>query len=118
MVAEPVRLVDVAPTILDLVGAPALAAPHARSLVPLVEGRASGAPPPAYSETLLPKFYMNWAPLRALRDGRYKLIDAPRPELYDLQADPGESRTSTPSARRPPRRCARASSGSRPRATR
>ena len=35
---------------------------------------------------------MNWAPLRALRDERYKLIDAPRPELYDLQSDPGESR--------------------------
>ena len=64
-------------------------APHARSLVPLIEGR-SGRPraPPAYAETLLPKFYMNWAPLRALRDGRYKLIDAPRPELYDLATRP------------------------------
>jgi tetratricopeptide (TPR) repeat protein len=58
--------------------------------VPLLEGRVAGAPLPAYSETLLPKFYMNWAPLRALRDGRYKLIDAPRPELYDLATDPGE----------------------------
>jgi arylsulfatase A-like enzyme/Tfp pilus assembly protein PilF len=90
-VTDPVRLVDVAPTILDLVGAPPLAAPHARSLVPLVLGRSGGAAPPAYSETLLPKFYMNWAPLRALRDGRFKLIDAPRPELYDLATDPGES---------------------------
>lgn len=92
VVTDPVRLVDVAPTILDLLGAPALAAPHARSLVPLVEGRGGGSPLPAYSETLLPKFYMNWAPLRSLRDGRYKLIDAPRPELYDLAADPRESR--------------------------
>ena len=63
-------------------------APHARSLVPLLEGRGASAPPPAYSETLLPKFYMNWAPLRSLRDGRYKLIDAPRPELYDLATRP------------------------------
>ena len=92
VVAEPVRLVDVAATVLELVGAPALPAPHARSLVPLIEGRGGSAPAPAYSETLLPKFYMNWAPLRALRDGRYKLIDAPRPELYDLATDPGESR--------------------------
>ena len=92
VVGDPVRLVDVAPTVLELLGAPPLPAPHARSLVPLVEGRPAGAPPPAYAETLLPKFYMNWAPLRALRDGRYKLIDAPRPELYDLSADPGESR--------------------------
>ncbi|HXK10622.1 MAG TPA: sulfatase-like hydrolase/transferase [Vicinamibacteria bacterium] len=90
VVTDPVRLVDVAPTILDLVGGPALQAPHARSLVPLLEGRSAGPPLPAYSETLLPKFYMNWAPLRSLRDGRYKLIDAPRPELYDLATDPGE----------------------------
>ena len=34
--------------------------------MPLIEGRPAGAPPPAYAETLLPKFYMNWAPLRAL----------------------------------------------------
>jgi choline-sulfatase len=92
VVADPVRLVDVAPTILDLLGVTPLAAPHARSLRPLVEGRGGGAPPAAYSETLLPKFYMNWAPLRSLRDGRYKLIDAPRPELYDLATDPTESR--------------------------
>ena len=92
VVADPVRLVDVAPTLLELIGAPALVAPHARSLVPLFEGRGGGAPAPAYSETLLPKFYMNWAPLRSLRDGRYKLIDAPRPELYDLATDPGESK--------------------------
>jgi len=91
VVRDPVRLVDVAPTILDLVGAPALAAPQARSLVPLLEGRSAGPSPPAYSETLLPKFYMNWAPLRSFRDSRYKLIDAPRPELYDLANDPGET---------------------------
>jgi arylsulfatase A-like enzyme/Flp pilus assembly protein TadD len=91
VVSEPVRLIDVAPTILELVGAPALPAPHARSLTALLGGGSTGTPPPAYSETLLPKFYMNWAPLRALRDGRYKLIDAPRPELYDLQRDPAET---------------------------
>jgi len=91
-VSDPVRLVDVAPTVLELLGEQPLRAPHARSLVPLIEGRSAGPPPPAYAETLLPKFYMNWAPLRALRDGRYKLIDAPRPELYDLSADPHESR--------------------------
>src|SRR5260370_22158046 len=33
---------------------------------------------------------MNWAPLRAIRDERFKLIDAPRPELYDLALDPRE----------------------------
>ena len=53
------------------------------------EGRTDAAPPPIYAETLLPQFYMNWAPLRAIRDDRWKLIEAPRPELYDLATDPG-----------------------------
>jgi hypothetical protein len=35
---------------------------------------------------------VGWAPLRALVRGRYKYIDAPRPELYDLRADPNERR--------------------------
>jgi tetratricopeptide (TPR) repeat protein len=43
-------------------------------------------------ETLVPQLYMNWAPLRALRDERWKYIEAPKPELYDLAADPAESR--------------------------
>jgi len=36
---------------------------------------------------------MNWAPLLALRDERWKLIAAPRPELYDLARDPAEERS-------------------------
>jgi predicted Zn-dependent protease len=31
-----------------------------------------------------------WAPLRSVRSTGFKLIQAPRPELYDLKADPGE----------------------------
>ncbi|MDH3786907.1 MAG: hypothetical protein OEV00_16470, partial [Acidobacteriota bacterium] len=31
-----------------------------------------------------------WQELRSLRDGRYKLIDSDRPELFDLANDPGE----------------------------
>jgi hypothetical protein len=34
---------------------------------------------------------MGWAPLRTVRDGRYKLIEGPRPELFDLSRDPQES---------------------------
>jgi tetratricopeptide (TPR) repeat protein len=92
VVADPVRAVDLAPTVLELLGAPALPRTDGRSLVPLLQGRGTGAPPPAYAETYLPQFYMNWAPLRAIRDERWKLIDAPRPELYDLKDDPAEAR--------------------------
>jgi arylsulfatase A-like enzyme/Flp pilus assembly protein TadD len=91
VVREPVRGIDLAPTLLELLGAPALKAPNARSLVPLLASRAAARTPAVYAETYLPRFYMNWAPLRALIDERYKLIDAPRPELYDLGEDPGET---------------------------
>ncbi len=47
-------------------------------------------PRPLYSETLYPERAYGWAPLFALRSGASKLIDAPRPELYDLSADPRE----------------------------
>ena len=92
VVRAPVRTVDLAPTLLDVLGAPALGAPHARSLRAVVDGGAGGAPVAAYAETYVPRLYMGGAALRMLRDDRYKLIAAPRPELYDLAADPGETR--------------------------
>ena len=62
-----------------------------RSLRALLEtGREADEPPPVYAETYFPRFFMQWAPLRALHAGRWKFIDAPDPELYDLEADPGE----------------------------
>ena len=90
VVEQNVRAVDLAPTVLDLMGAAPLPRTDGRSLRALIEGGTGEAPPGAYSETLLPQLYMNWAPLRSLRDGRFKLIDAPHPELYDLLRDPGE----------------------------
>lgn len=90
VVGEPVRITDLPATLLDLVGAPALPAPHARTLLPVLNGARSTDVPPVYSETYLPQFYLNWAPLRSLRDERWKFIDAPKPELYDLANDPGE----------------------------
>ena len=90
VVTRAVRATDLAPTLLELVGAPALSAAHARSLVPLLSSQPSGGVEPIYAETYLPQFYMNWAPLRTLRDERWKYIDAPTPELYDLVQDPRE----------------------------
>ena len=90
-VPSPVRTVDLAPTILDLLGGPPLKAAHGRSLRGAIFGGGEGRTPAAYAETYVPKLYMNGAALRSLRTDRFKLIEAPRPELYDLAHDPGET---------------------------
>jgi len=92
VVIEPVRATDLAPTVLELLEAPPLQTDHGRSLVPLIRGARDDRTPPIYAETLVPQLYNNWAPLRTVRDERWKLIEAPRPELYDVSADPGETR--------------------------
>ena len=44
-----------------------------------------------YAESLYPQRF-GWAALRSLRGDKYKVVDAPRPELYDLASDPREAR--------------------------
>jgi choline-sulfatase len=43
-----------------------------------------------YAETLVPLLHFGWSDLRAVRKGRWKYVQAPRPELYDLSEDPTE----------------------------
>jgi Tfp pilus assembly protein PilF len=45
---------------------------------------------PAYSETFYTFNSFGWSPLHSLETSRYHFIDAPRPELYDVAADPDE----------------------------
>jgi len=83
------NLVDIAPTILELVGLPRLGDIDGVSLAGQLRGERSPLPP-AYLETQLPWIFFGWSPLRAIRQHDWKLIDAPRPELYHLASDPGE----------------------------
>jgi arylsulfatase A-like enzyme/Tfp pilus assembly protein PilF len=88
-----VRTADLMSTVLDLVGAAAgdPVAPAGRSLVPLMTGDGTALAADGYAEAMYPLHHYGWSALKAIRDDRYKLIDAPRPELFDLQADPGET---------------------------
>jgi arylsulfatase A-like enzyme len=99
VVSEPVELLDVAPTVLDLVGVPAPAAFQGRSLARFWNGSPPvDAPAMAYAET---EHY--GLSIRSLRGARFKLIQTsgePRNafgapirsgyELYDLTGDPDE----------------------------
>jgi len=83
-------LVDVAPTILDVLGLPVSDLPAAgRSLLPVLEGEA-GESPAVYLESWVARLDYGWSELTGIRDARWKYIRAPRPELYDLEADPLE----------------------------
>ena len=87
-VSDQVRIVDVMPT--------ALGSRHRAS-----EGRARGEPPSARARGKdasrsptrragIPRYHYGWSELRAVQDGRFKYVRAPRPELYDLAHDPSE----------------------------
>ncbi len=95
VVEPPVSHVDIVPTVLDALGVPPPEDLQGESLLPLLEAGEEDPPPPrrypVYSESLYPLLHYGWAPLRALREGPYKYIRAPREELYELPADPQES---------------------------
>ena len=85
------RGIDVAPTLLDYAGLPARPDIEGRSLRAAADGTDQGDAP-AYAESLFPQLQYGWAPLHAWRTARFKFIEAPRPELYDLGADGAETR--------------------------
>src|SRR5260221_2662494 len=90
-VADTVRSVDILPTALELLGVNTPEHLDGASVVPLMTGAKQELGLAAYSEAIYPRFHFGWSDLRALTAGRYKFVAAPRPELYDLQQDPGES---------------------------
>jgi len=106
-VTVPVETADLAPTIAAIAGA-SLGAVDGQNLLPLVHASAAAAlgtpgsashdaaagdpERPAYSESYYQNVLLGWSPLRAVRTSRWKFIEAPRPELYDLESDPGERR--------------------------
>ena len=87
-VSEPVSLIDVAPTVLRLLGMPPFDS-DGIDLAPALQGAAVPARE-LYAETFAPLLDFGWSPLRAIRMGGWKYIAAPRPELFDVAADPAE----------------------------
>jgi choline-sulfatase len=89
-VKQQARTIDLLPTLLELAGGTAPAGEQGTTLVPSFKGREVSTQY-SYAETLFPKLNMGWAEMRSIRTNRWKYIRAPKPELYDLVQDPGET---------------------------
>jgi choline-sulfatase len=88
-IEAPVSLVDIAPTVAALLGMPALDADG----IDLASTLRGGSTPTRdlYAESYAPLLDFGWSPLRSIRTDGWKYIDAPKPEVYDVEADPDES---------------------------
>ena len=90
-VMEPAaRTIDIVPTVLDILRI-AGASVDGRSLVPAIEGRERRGRE-IYLESFYPRESWGWSELVGLVADGWKYVQAPRPELYDLVSDPGESK--------------------------
>jgi choline-sulfatase len=90
VVSDQVRIVDVVPTALSLLGIAIPNQVQGTNLMPLARGQHLGLV--AHAESWYPRYHYGWSELRSIQDERFKMIRAPRPELYDLATDPREER--------------------------
>jgi len=90
-VDELVGIVDIVPTVCGMLGIESPADIRGVDQSPLLRGKSSPVSDRhVYCESLRPTRYQA-NPLFALVGERWKYIRTTRPELYDLQADPGET---------------------------
>lgn len=87
-ISRPAQLIDVVPTLVDLLGLAAPPGLAGGSLLDLPEDEAGRR---IYAETFYPRLHLGWSELTSLIEGRYHYIEGPDPELYDLLADPAET---------------------------
>lgn len=90
-VTTPAGLVDVLPTLAGELG---FAPPPGLAGVDLLADGPRGGDPGRriFSETMYPRLHLGWSELRSLVDGRHHFIEGARAELYDVAADPAETR--------------------------
>lgn len=99
-IETPVSLADLAPTLAGLAGHPwpepplppagPAPPPRGRDLSAVLAAGQEPREVEVVAETRYPETF-GWSALATLRKGRLKYIEAPRPELYDLASDPGET---------------------------
>jgi len=95
-ISAPVSLIDVAPTILEFLGVRPPNEFQGRSMFRYLKRpsktTSSKVPEQIYSTSEYGRLHFGVSELRSLRVGDYKYIDAPKPELYNLEEDLGETK--------------------------
>lgn len=90
VVSEEARLIDIMPTILDLLGLKKPKETQGSSLTGLINGKHRPQDLSAYSESNYAHYHFNWSELKSWRTPEWKYIKSTEPELYDLKNDPHE----------------------------
>ena len=95
LVSRPVNLVDIMPTVLRILKMEVPPQVQGQDLLALISqespDKREDDTRTLYAETFLPRLHFNWSELRGAETKNYHFIDAPKPELYDLVRDPGET---------------------------
>lgn len=91
IVSQPVGLVDLMPTLLDLLGVPVVGGLDGASVARFVRTPQSGGADVLYAETLYPRLRFGWSELVSVRDARFKLLRGSRPELFEYRSDADET---------------------------
>jgi arylsulfatase A-like enzyme/Tfp pilus assembly protein PilF len=89
VVKEQVALMDLFPTLAEILGAPVPDQSQAESLLPLLTG-VSRPDRRLLAESFYPRLHYGWSEVLAVRSNRFKFIDTPRAELYDIGRDRSE----------------------------
>jgi arylsulfatase A-like enzyme/tetratricopeptide (TPR) repeat protein len=85
-----VRLIDIFPSILEMLEIPPTGEVQGVSLLPYISGRKK-EDLGSYLETYFPRENYGWSELVGLIEGDWKYVRAPKPELYNLKTDPEET---------------------------
>jgi len=93
-----VRLLDVAPTILEAASVPVPPQMQGQSLLRIAKSNPT-ADQAVYSRSDFPQRGFGWSPLQSWRASKYLYVRAPKPELYDLSTDAAATKNIAPTSK-------------------
>jgi arylsulfatase A-like enzyme len=87
IVPNPVRVIDILPTLLEVLHITYNGPMHGKSFLDLIQNKSEKKESILYWESYLAYHNHGWSPLIGLRAANWKYIKAPKPELYNLKED-------------------------------